>query len=47
MDDDLRGQSDRLSYPAKYGYVTNRDGLFAGRNDFNAQVFCGKVQGKF
>jgi hypothetical protein len=40
-------QSDRLAYTMKYGYVTNRDGTWMGRNDFDAHVVYGKVQYKF
>lgn len=43
----VRRQSDRLIYTAKYGYATNRDGTFAGLNDFDAHLFYGKVQYKF
>jgi hypothetical protein len=43
----VRRQSDRLIYTLKYGYATNRDGTFAGLNDFNAHIFYGKVQYKF
>lgn len=43
----VRRQSDRLIYTAKYGCATNRDGTFAGLNDYTAHIFYGKVQYKF
>ena len=42
-----RRQSDRVTYTARYGYATNRDGTFGGLNDFDAHIFYGKVQYKF
>ena len=43
----VRRQSERLVYTVKYGYVTNRDGTWVGRNDFDAHVLYGKVQYRF
>ena len=43
----VRRQSDRLIYTAKYGYATNRDGTFAGLNDYTAHILYAKVQYKF
>ena len=43
----VRRQNDHLIYTLKYGYVTNRDGTWAGRNDFDAHVIYAKVQHKF
>lgn len=43
----VRRHSDRLIYTAKYGYATNRDGTFAGLNDYTAHIFYGKIQYKF
>lgn len=43
----VRRQNDRLTYTAKYGYTTNRDGTYGGQNDFSAHVFYGKVQYRF
>ncbi len=43
----VRRQSANLIFTAKYGYVTNRDGTLAGRNDFDAHVIYGKVQYRF
>ena len=43
----VRRQNDRLIYTAKYGYALNRDGTFAGLNDYTAHIFYGKVQYKF
>ena len=43
----VRRHSANLIFTAKYGYVTNRDGTLAGRNDFDAHVIYGKVQYRF
>lgn len=43
----VRRHGDRLIYTAKYGYATNRDGTFAGYNDYSAHLLYGKVQYKF
>jgi len=43
----VRRQNDHLIYTAKYGYATNRDGMFGGQNDFNAHIIYAKVQYKF
>lgn len=43
----IRRHSERLTFTAKYGYATNRDGTFAGYNNFNAHQLYGKVQYKF
>ncbi len=43
----VRRQSDRLVYTVRYGYATNRDGTFAGLQDFSAHLVYGKVQYKF
>jgi hypothetical protein len=43
----VRRQSEHLIYTVKYGYVTQRDGLWAGRNDFDAHVIYAKVQYNF
>jgi hypothetical protein len=43
----VRRESERLIYTIKYGYVTNRDGTWAGRNDFDAHVIYAKVQYHF
>lgn len=43
----VRRQAENLIYTFKYGYVTNRDTTYGGRNDFDAHVFYGKVQYKF
>ena len=43
----VRRQSEHLIYTVKYGYVTNRDGTWAGRNDFDAHVVYAKVQHRF
>ena len=40
-------QSEHLIYTVKYGYVTNRDVTWAGRNDFDAHVVYAKVQHRF
>jgi hypothetical protein len=43
----VRRQSEHLIYTVKYGYVTQRDGLWAGRNNFDAHVVYAKVQYHF
>lgn len=43
----VRRQSEHLIYTVKYGYVTNRDGTWVGRNDFDAHVIYAKVQYHF
>lgn len=43
----VRRQSEHLIYTVKYGYVTNRDGTWAGLNDFDAHVIYAKVQYHF
>jgi hypothetical protein len=43
----VRRQSEHLVYTMKYGYVTNRDGTWVGRNDFDAHVVYAKVQYHF
>jgi hypothetical protein len=43
----VRRQSEHLIYTVKYGYVTQRDGLWAGRNNFDAHVIYAKVQYHF
>jgi hypothetical protein len=43
----VRRQSERLIYTMKYGYVTNRDGTWLGRNNFDAHVIYGRVQYHF
>jgi hypothetical protein len=43
----VRKQSENLIYTVKYGYVTNRDGTWAGLNDFDAHLIYAKVQYKF
>lgn len=43
----VRRQSAHLVYTVKYGYVTNRDGTWVGRNDFDAHVIYAKVQYHF
>lgn len=43
----VRRQSEHLVYTVKYGYITNRDGMWAGRNDFDAHVIYAKVQYHF
>lgn len=43
----VRRHTDRLIFTMKYGYARNRDGTFAGQNDFDAHLFYGKVQYKF
>ncbi len=43
----VRRQSEHLIYTMKYGYVTKRDGTWAGRNDFDAHVLYAKVQYHF
>jgi hypothetical protein len=43
----VRRQSAHLVYTFKYGYVTNRDGTWVGRNDFDAHVLYAKVQYHF
>lgn len=43
----VRRHSDRLIYTVKYGHAINRDGTFAGLNDYTAQMIYGKVQYKF
>ena len=40
-------RSEHLIYKLKCGYARNRDGTFAGLNDFNARIVYGKVQYKF
>jgi hypothetical protein len=40
-------RSEHLIYTLKCGYARNRDGTFAGLNDFNARIVYGKVQYKF
>ena len=43
----VRRQTEHLIYTFKYGYVTNRDVTWAGRNDFDAHVLYAKVQYTF
>lgn len=43
----VRRQSEHLIYTVKYGYLTNRDGTWAGRNNFDAHVLYAKVQYHF
>ena len=43
----VRRQSEHLVYTVKYGYVTNRDGTWLGRDDFDAHVLYAKVQYHF
>jgi hypothetical protein len=43
----VRRQTEHLVYAFKYGYVTNRDGTWLGRNDFDAHVLYAKVQYHF
>ena len=43
----VRRHGSHLVYLLKYGYATNRDGTFAGLNDFDAHLLYGKVQYKF
>jgi hypothetical protein len=43
----VRRQSEHLVFTFKYGYVTNRDGTWVGRNDFDAHVLYAKVQYHF
>ncbi len=43
----VRRHTDRIIYTAKYGYARNRDGTYAGLNDFDAHIFYAKVQYKF
>ena len=43
----VRRQTAHLIYTCKYGYVTNRDGTWVGRNNFDAHVFYAKVQYHF
>ncbi len=43
----VRRQSEHLIYTMKYGYVTNRDGTWAGRNNFDAHVLYARVQYHF
>jgi hypothetical protein len=43
----VRRQSDTLIYTIKYGYLTNRDGTWAGRADFDAHMIYAKVQYHF
>ena len=43
----VRRQTEHLIYTFKYGYVTNRDGTWVGRNDFDAHVFYARVQYHF
>jgi hypothetical protein len=43
----VRRQTDNLIYTVKYGYITNRDGTWAGRNNFDAHVIYAKVQYHF
>ncbi|HEX2855312.1 MAG TPA: hypothetical protein VHO24_18900 [Opitutaceae bacterium] len=43
----VRRQSDTLIYTVKYGYLTNRDGTWAGRADFDAHMIYAKVQYHF
>lgn len=43
----VRRQTEHLIYTVKYGYVTNRDGTWAGRNDFDAHVIYARVQYHF
>lgn len=43
----VRRQRENLVYTVKYGYITNRDGTWAGRNDFDAHVIYAKVQYHF
>lgn len=43
----VRRQSDKLVYTVKYGYVTNRDITWGGRNNFDAHVIYAKMQYHF
>jgi hypothetical protein len=43
----VRRQNEHLIYTVKYGYVTNRDGTWAGRNDYDAHIVYAKVQHRF
>lgn len=43
----VRRQTEYLTYTFKYGYVTNRDVTWAGRNNFDAHVLYAKVQYRF
>ncbi|HTO03753.1 MAG TPA: hypothetical protein VL069_08625 [Opitutus sp.] len=43
----VRRQSEKLVYTVKYGYITNRDITWGGRNDFDAHVIYAKVQYHF
>lgn len=42
-----RRQSEHLTFILKYGFLTNRDGTFAGQNDFDAHVLYAKTQYRF
>jgi hypothetical protein len=43
----VRRQSKKLVYTVKYGYLTNRDVTWGGRNDFDAHVIYAKMQYQF
>ena len=43
----VRRQTAQLVYTVKYGYVTNRDGTWAGRSNFAAHVIYAKMQYHF
>ncbi|WP_404425153.1 hypothetical protein [Nibricoccus sp. IMCC34717] len=43
----VRRHSEHLTLSLRYSYITNRDGTWAGRNDFNAHLVYGKVQYHF
>jgi hypothetical protein len=43
----VRRQSERLIYTIKYGYLTRRDGTWAGRGNFDAHLVHAKVQYSF
>lgn len=43
----VRRHTPSITYTVKYGYVTNRDGLAMGMNDFDAHVIYGRVQYAF
>ncbi len=43
----VRRHTANLIYTVKYGFVTNRDGTYVGRNDYDGHMIYGKVQYRY
>ncbi|MDX2186533.1 MAG: hypothetical protein SFV32_06350 [Opitutaceae bacterium] len=43
----VRRHSEHLTVSLRYSFITNRDGTWAGRNDFDAHLVYGKIQYHF